>query len=86
MYYFIMTEKFKMVLKEREALITKSTLSKNPMRIKELAGWIKVATTVVYSGIDAEAVEYSSYSVSPYDEIHYRRTDGSNYANEVITF
>ena len=76
-----------MTLKERESLITNNTLSKSPMRMKELAGWIKVATTMIYiPDFDEEAVEYSSYSVCPYDEIHYRRTDGSNYANEVITF
>ena len=81
-----MTDGFKMLLKEREALITTSTLSKNPMRMKELGGWIKVAITMVYSDFEEEAVQYSSYSISPYDEIHYRRTDKDSYANEVITF
>ena len=81
-----MTDGFKIVLKEREALITSSTLSKNPMRMHELGGWIKVATTMIYSEFEQESVEYSSYSTSPYDEIHYRRTDKGSYANEVITF
>jgi len=81
-----MTEGIKIAQKEKEALITNSTLSKNPMRIKELKGWIKVAITMVYCNFEEEAVQYSSYSISPYDEIHYRRTDKSTYANEVITF
>jgi len=72
------------ILKKRMANIAKNTLSKNPLRMKELGGWIKVATTVIYSEWENQYVEYSSYSTSPYNEIHYRRTDRPNYANELI--
>lgn len=76
--------KSKIALMKRELEIIENTLNKIPMRFAENGSWIKVATTMIYCDYDEKEVPYSSYSLAPFNEVHYRRTSESNFPNEKV--